>query len=102
MRIRSFPFTNVGRNVRVFTPQPALSEEQYLHHTFLDSLGRTGVKLRFENVVDEKRGQEIMVIYEYPMFAGLRKVIVVALGILTVFVVRLGGGWLLEGGISRK
>jgi Ribophorin I len=58
--------------------------------------------LRFENVVDEKRGQEIVVIYEYPMFAGLRKVIVVSLGVLTVFVVGLGGGWLLEGGIGRK
>jgi oligosaccharyltransferase complex subunit alpha (ribophorin I) len=92
----------VGRNVRVFTPQPALSEERYLHHSFLDSFGRTAVRLTFENVVDEKRGQEMVVIYEYPRFAGLRKVIVVALGVFTIFAVRLGGGWLFEGGIGRK
>jgi oligosaccharyltransferase complex subunit alpha (ribophorin I) len=86
----------------VFTPQPALSEERYLHHTFLDSLGRTAVKLEFENVVDEKRGKEIVVIYEYPRFAGLRKVIVVTLGILAVFVTRVVGGWIFEGGIGGK
>ena len=90
------------RNVRVFTPQPPLSEERYLHHTFLDSLGRTGVKLEFENVVDEKRGKEIVVIYEYPRFAGLRKVIVVALGVFAVFVTRVVGGWIFEGGIGGK
>jgi oligosaccharyltransferase complex subunit alpha (ribophorin I) len=90
------------RDVRVFTPQPALTEERYLHHTFLDSLGRTAVKLTFENVVDEKRGKEIVVIYEYPKFAGLRKVFVVAAGVLAIFVVRIVGGWVFEGGIGGK
>lgn len=86
----------------MFTPQPPVSEERYLHHSFLDSLGRTAVKLEFENVVDEKRGNEIVVIYEYPRFAGLRKVIVVALGVLAVFVTRVVGGWVFEGGIGGK
>jgi oligosaccharyltransferase complex subunit alpha (ribophorin I) len=86
----------------VFTPQVAVSEERYLHHTFLDSLGRTAVKLHFENVVDEKRGKEIVVIYEYPRFAGFRKVIVVAGGVLAIFVVRLVGGWIFAGGIGGK
>jgi oligosaccharyltransferase complex subunit alpha (ribophorin I) len=90
------------RNVRVFTPQVAVSEERYLHHTFLDSLGRTAVKLHFENVVDEKRGKEIVVIYEYPRFAGFRKVIVVAGGVLAIFIVRLVGGWIFAGGIGGK
>jgi oligosaccharyltransferase complex subunit alpha (ribophorin I) len=90
------------RNVRVLTPQPAVSEEHYLHYTFLDSLGRTAVKLRFENIVDEKRGKELVVIYEYPRLAGFRKVIVVALAVLTIFVFRVVGGWALEGGIGGK
>jgi oligosaccharyltransferase complex subunit alpha (ribophorin I) len=65
-------------------------------------LGRTAVKMRFENVVDERRGKEIVVIYEYPRFAGLRKVIVVALGVLAIFVLRLVGGYVFEGGIGEK
>ena len=84
------------RNVRVYTPQPALEETRYMHHTFLDSLGRTAVKLTFENVVDEKRGKEVVIIYEYPTFAGLRKAVVVALGIFVVFATRIVGGWVLK------
>ena len=90
------------RNARVFTPQPTLREERYLHKTFLDSLGRTALKLSFENVVDEKRGTELVVIYEYPRFAGLRKVIVVAMGVLAVFVLRVVGGYVFEGRIGGK
>ena len=86
----------------MFTPQPALSEKRYLHRTFLDSIGRTAVKLSFANVVDEKRGKEIVVIYEYPPLAGLRKVIMVALGVLGLFVTKLVGGWIFEGGIGGK
>ena len=87
--------------MRVFTPQPPISEEHSLHRTFLDSLGRTAVKLKFENVVDEKRGTEIVVVYEYPRLAGLRKVIMVATGALTVFALRLVGGFALKRGISK-
>jgi Ribophorin I len=90
------------RNVRVFTPQVAVSEERYLHRIFLDSLGRAAVKLHFENVVDEKREKEIVVIYEYPRFAGLRKVIIVAAGVLAIFVVRLVGGRIFASGIGGK
>jgi oligosaccharyltransferase complex subunit alpha (ribophorin I) len=90
------------RDVRVFTPQPPLSEERYLHRTFLDTVGRTAVKLTFKNVVDEKRGREIIVVYVYPRFAGLRKVVVVVLGVLGLFVTRLVGGWIFEGGIGGK
>ena len=90
------------RDVRIFTPQSPLSEERYLHRTFLDTLGRTGIRLTFANVVDDRRGKEIVVIYEYPRFAGVRKVVVVALGVLGLFVTRLVGGWIFEGGIGGK
>jgi oligosaccharyltransferase complex subunit alpha (ribophorin I) len=89
-------------DVKVITPQDYVSEERYLHHTFLDTLGRTAIKLTFENVVDEKRGKEIIVIYNYPSFGGLRKVVVVAVGIAAIFVARLLGGWIFEGGIVSK
>jgi oligosaccharyltransferase complex subunit alpha (ribophorin I) len=88
--------------LRVFTPIPAISEERYLHHTFLDSLGRTAVKLRFENLVDEKRGTEIVVVYEYPWFAGFGKVVVVATGVLAIFVLRLVGGRAFKGAIGDE
>ena len=52
--------------------------------------------------MDEKRGKEIVVVYEYPPFAGMRKVFVVALGVLGLFVTRLVGGWIFEGGIGDK
>jgi oligosaccharyltransferase complex subunit alpha (ribophorin I) len=77
------------------SPLSPVSEEHYLHHTFLDSLGRTAVKLTFENIVDEKKGRDLVVMYEYPRFAGLRKVIVVAGGVFTIFVARIVGGWIL-------
>ena len=73
-----------------------------MHKTFLDSLGRTAIKLSFENVVDEKRGTELVVVYEYPRFAGLRKVILVAVGVLAVFVLRVVGGYIFAGGIGGK
>jgi oligosaccharyltransferase complex subunit alpha (ribophorin I) len=104
-RVQSHPLSHPNtksRNVRVFTPQPAVSEKHYLYHTFLDSLGRSAVKLRFEKIVDERRGKEIVVIYEYPRFAGFRKVIVVALAVLTIFVFRVIGGWALGSGIGGK
>lgn len=73
-----------------------------MHKTFLDSLGRTAIKLSFENVVDEKRGTELVVVYEYPRLAGLRKVIVVAMGVLAIFVLRMAGGYVFAGGIGGK
>jgi hypothetical protein len=60
------------------------------------------VRLHFENVVDEKRGKEVVVIYEYPRFAGLRKVVVAAAGVLAIFIVRLIGGRIFAGRISGK
>ena len=86
----------------MYSPQPVLSEKRYLHRTFLDTIGRTAIQLTFANVVDEKRGKEIVVVYDYPPFAGLRKVVVVALGVLGIFVTRLLGGWIFEGGIGEK
>jgi hypothetical protein len=58
--------------------------------------------LRFENLVDEKRGTEIVVVYEYPWFAGFRKVVVVATGVLAIFVLRLVGGHAFKGGIGDE
>ena len=60
------------------------------------------MKLEFENVVDERRSKEVIVIYEYPRYAGLRKVFVVASGVLAVFVISVLGQWLFEGGIGEK
>lgn len=53
-------------------------------------------------MVDEKRGTEIVVVYEYPWFAGFRKVVVVAIGVLAIFVLRLVGGHAFKGAIGDE
>ena len=53
-------------------------------------------------MVDEKRGTEIVVVYEYPWFAGFGKVVVVATGVLAIFVLRLVGGRAFKGAIGDE
>lgn len=53
-------------------------------------------------MVDEKRNTEIVLVYDYPRFAGFRKVIVIMTGVLAVFIIRLVGGYVFKGGIGGK
>ena len=39
----------------------------------MDTIGRTAVKLTVKNVVDEQRGQRLMVTYHLPKLAAYRK-----------------------------
>lgn len=66
---------------------PELTEELSTRKTFMDTLGRTELKLTARNVVDEARDVELLVTYEYPFFAAFRKPLSIFAGTLAVFVV---------------
>jgi oligosaccharyltransferase complex subunit alpha (ribophorin I) len=74
------------------TGLPILSSEQSLHKTFMDTVGRTELKLSAMNVVDEARDAKILVLYDYPYFAAFRKPLSVVGGVLSLFVTVYGLG----------
>ena len=73
-------------NLKYNTPVPLIDSEIGLHKTFMDTLGRTTLTLHAINLVDEWRDKEVVLTYDYPWTAGLRKPIVITLGIFAVFV----------------
>ncbi|EEH38116.1 oligosaccharyltransferase alpha subunit [Paracoccidioides lutzii Pb01] len=64
----------------------AVESEIGLLRTFMDSVGRTVLTLRATNVADEAREGHIIVTYNYPKLAILRKPLVIATGLFSVFV----------------
>lgn len=65
---------------------PQLTAEQSMHKTFMDTLGRTELKLSAINVVDEARDVILLVTYEYPFFAAFRKPLTIIAGLAAAFV----------------
>lgn len=63
------------------TGVPTLHEEQSLHKTFMDTVGRTELKLTASNVIDEAKDVTVLVTYEYPYLAGLRKPVTIFVGL---------------------
>ena len=62
-----------------------MTAEVSRHKTFMDTLGRTALKLTARNVVDEAREAELIVVYDYPFAAGLRKPLTIFAAIMAVF-----------------
>lgn len=52
----------------------------------MDTIGRTALTLNAVNIVDDLRDRELVVTYDYPFAAGLRKPLVIFGSVLTVFV----------------
>lgn len=52
----------------------------------MDTIGRTTLTLNAVNIVDELRDRELVVTYDYPFIAGLRKPLVIFGSTLAVFV----------------
>jgi oligosaccharyltransferase complex subunit alpha (ribophorin I) len=52
----------------------------------MDTEGRTMLTLTARNIVDEMRDREIIVTYDYPLLAGLRKPLVIFAGVSALFV----------------
>lgn len=82
-----------SRNVKYHTTIPSSSITAAgveLHKTFLDTLGRTALVLKARNLVDDFRDRDIVVTYDYPLAARLRKPLIVFGSAVAVFV----GTWL--------
>ncbi|SLM36038.1 oligosaccharyltransferase alpha subunit [Lasallia pustulata] len=72
-------------NVKFETSVPIVAVETSTHRTFMDTLGRTTLKLTAMNLVDESRNSDLFVTYDYPLIAGFRKPVTVFLGVISVF-----------------
>lgn len=53
-------------NVKYHTPIAVVSEEIFLHKSFMDTVGRTSLKLVALNLIDESRNQDIIVSRSQP------------------------------------
>ncbi|KAL8651725.1 MAG: hypothetical protein Q9210_003091 [Variospora velana] len=83
-----------ARNVKFETEVPLVAVEETVHRTFMDTVGRTTLKLTAMNVVDEARDKPLIVTYDYPFSAAFRKPITIFLGVMAVFVTAWGIGML--------
>lgn len=84
----------IHRNVKYTTTVPASSVDSAdveIHKTFLDTIGRTSLIIKARNLVDDLRERELIVSYDLPLSASLRKPFIVFGSTLAMFV----GTWLL-------
>jgi oligosaccharyltransferase complex subunit alpha (ribophorin I) len=78
--------------VRYHTTIPAQSITKVdveIHKTFLDTIGRTALVIKARNLVDDFRDRELVVTYDYPLMAALRKPLIVFGSAMALFV----GAW---------
>ena len=73
------------RNIKFESPIALVDNEVTLHKTFMDTLGRTTLKLTAINLIDQSRADEIVVTYDYQTSAALRKPLTIFAGTLCVF-----------------
>ena len=83
---------NHASNVLYQSPIPVVASEISSHKTFMDTLGRTTLKLTGMNVVDEAREKYLIVTYDYPFTAAYRKPLTIFVGIMAVFATAWGIG----------
>ncbi|KAL8930759.1 MAG: hypothetical protein Q9208_000300 [Pyrenodesmia sp. 3 TL-2023] len=81
-----------ARNVKFETEVPLVAAEEMVHRTYMDTVGRTTLKLTAMNMVDEARDKPVIVTYDYPFSAAFRKPITIFLGVLAVFATAWGIG----------
>lgn len=65
--------TNVKYAVPAELQTAILSDEITTHSSFLDTLGRTNLRIRARNLNDEMSGKNLLVTYDYDRLAGTRK-----------------------------
>ncbi|KAI1828616.1 Ribophorin I [Xylaria intraflava] len=84
-----------AENVKFYTTAPESSITEHsisIVKTYLDTVGRTVLTIKAQNLVDELRDRELIVSYEHSTAAALRKPLVIFASTMTVFV----GMWLLS------
>ena len=69
------------------TGLPNLQSEISLHKTFMDTMGRSELKLSAMNVVDDARDAELVITYDYPFLAAFRKPLSIFAGTVSVFTI---------------
>ncbi|CAL3973259.1 hypothetical protein PZA11_005541 [Diplocarpon coronariae] len=74
-----------AENVHYSTTVPVASAGISLHRTFMDTTGRTCLTLKAINIVDDLRDRELIVTYDYPLLAGLRKPLVIFTTFMSLF-----------------
>jgi len=77
-----------AENVKFNTNIPSFSITQTevgVHKTFLDTIGRTALVIKGHNLVDDYRDRELVVTYDLPLSAILRKPLVVFSGSMVLF-----------------
>lgn len=72
-------------DVEYLAPVPIAKAEHFLHKTFMDTAGRTAVRLSVSNVVDVHHHTDLIVTYHLSKFAVLRKPFVIFTALSTVF-----------------
>ncbi|KAF6762619.1 oligosaccharyltransferase alpha subunit [Ephemerocybe angulata] len=87
-------------DVSYVTPFPALSAVMGTHVTFLDTVGRPSITLRYKNLT-LKHAQEIYVTYKVSTLAHIKKGLTVATALFTLFVLA-GVARRLDFSINRK
>ncbi|KAL1896211.1 dolichyl-diphosphooligosaccharide--protein glycosyltransferase subunit 1 [Ceratocystis pirilliformis] len=78
-----------AENVRYYTtlPKSDIVESSVTKVlTYLDTVGRTAVIIKAENVVDDFRDRRLIIAYDYPTTAALRKPAVVFASAVSVFI----------------
>ncbi|CAM1506941.1 Fc.00g065820.m01.CDS01 [Cosmosporella sp. VM-42] len=76
-------------DVKFYTSAPApaiMSTDIDVHKTYLDTVGRTAVSIKARNLVDEFRDRELIISYEVPLLATLRKPFIIFASVLAVYV----------------
>ncbi|KAI0638058.1 oligosaccharyl transferase alpha subunit [Trametes polyzona] len=75
-------------DIDYFAPYPALSEQITKHITYLDTIGRPKITLKYKELTDKHTGT-IYVTYKVPFRAHLQKPLAVATAFLGLFAVAL-------------
>lgn len=91
---------HLSRNVKFYTNVPSSSIASHsvdVQKTYLDTVGRTTLTIVADNLVDDFRERELIVSYDYPFLASLRKPLVVFASTMGVFV----AAWII-GGLEVK
>lgn len=78
-------------------PSAITSADVDIHKTFLDTVGRTVLVIKARNLVDEFRDRELIVSYDVPFLASIRKPLVVFGSMAATFVAAY-----IVGGIELK
>ncbi|KUI66298.1 Dolichyl-diphosphooligosaccharide--protein glycosyltransferase subunit 1 [Cytospora mali] len=78
-----------AENLKYYTtlpPSSITSTDVEIHKTFLDTIGRTVLVIKARNLVDDLRDRELIVSYDVPLLADIRKPLVIFGSMVVTFI----------------